>query len=247
MIDVGLLLSAVAAWAVVAGSSRWVPPAAIAGKDVADLLLGPFMAGLIAARLAYVALEDPAALGSVRTLLVIRGGVEFWAGAGVLLVVLALGLRRRTKRHVDVSIAELAPFVLWGYAAYEAACLVRDGCYGPASAIGFVPDGLRTRMFPVGVAVAVGVAALGVFIRLLWRWEPLWRILLALGGVAAVRAVAALWLPHLGEGPPREQVESAAVAVGVAVAAAAMAITRSRRRRAFPAAGSALPADPSSS
>ena len=232
MIDIGLLLTGIAVWAVVAATSRWAArPAGLASHDVVDVLLGPALAGLVTARAAYVAVDDPEGLRSLQTLLVVRGGVEFWAGAVAFVAALAVGLRRRKHRHVDVAMAELAPVVLWAYAAFEAACLLRDGCYGPVAAVGFVPDGLRSRMFPVGLAVAGVVVALATLVRVLWRWTPVWRVLFAVGGLAAIRAVAAVWLPHVGDGPPREQVESAAVAGLVAAAALATAAARMRRRR----------------
>src|SRR3546814_9207789 len=76
---------------------------------------------------------------------------------------------------------------------------LRDGCYGPVSSLGLTPDGLADRHFPIGMAVGVAVAALALGVRHLRAAPAGDRLLLAIGGLAAIRAVAAVWLPHLGD------------------------------------------------
>lgn len=230
MLDFGLLATGAAIWLVLAAAARWAPTSVIDRGELLDRLALPAVAGLLAGRLVAAVLDDPASLRSVRAFLVIRGGVEFWPGVLVTVGVLAAGIRRR-RRGIAFDLAELAPFLLWGYATYEATCLVRDGCYGPASAIGLTPDGLRTTTFPVGLVAAAAIAILAIAVRQLWGWPPLSRIALAVGGVAAVRSVASIWLPRLGDELTRQHVESLGVLAVVSLAAAYLRMVHVRRRR----------------
>src|SRR3546814_21125666 len=68
------------------------------------------------------------------------------------------------------------------------------------------------------MAVGVAVAALALGVRHLRAAPAGDRLLLAVAGLAAIRAVAAVWLPHLGAGLTRQHEQS------VAVAAAALGI-----------------------
>ncbi len=56
----------------------------------------------------------------------------------------------------------MAPLAMIGYAGYEAACIFRDGCFGPDSPIGLRPPGLTTTMLPIGIVAAIvtGVVAI---------------------------------------------------------------------------------------
>ena len=232
MVDLGLVWTVVAMWAVLALAFRVSPPSGWDSGQPLDSVLMAGALGLVASRVAYLALNDPESLSSLRTALVIRGGVEFWPGVVVTLGALMLSTRRHQRRGVQVALAELAPFLLWGYAAYEATCVVREGCYGPRSPIGFIPQGLQARVFPIGLAVAIVVAGAGFAIRHLWSLAPHIKLLLALAVLASVRAVAAFWLPHIGEGPSFAQVQSAVVgAVTGTMAVASFLRTRLRRRR----------------
>ncbi len=213
MLDLGLLVTGLVIWVGLFAASRWAPTAQYERTELLDGLYGPLIAAILLGRLTAAALDDPAALGSIRALLVVRGGVEFWAGVAVLLAMLWRASRRRHGRNWPVAMAEVAPFVLWTYAIYEATCVLRDGCYGPTSAVGLVPDGLRERHFPVGLAVGAAVGLLGILIRHLWATPPGEKLLLAVGGVATTRAVASVWLPRLGDGLTRQHTESVVVAV----------------------------------
>ena len=230
MLDVGLLTTAVVLWLVLAAASQWAPSPAVERGELLDRLALPAVAGVIAGRLVAAILDDPASLRSLRAFLVIRGGVEFWPGMAVAAALLAVGIRRR-RRAVTFDLADLAPFLLWGYAAYEASCVVRDDCYGPASPFGFTPDGLRATMFPVGLVVAGVVAVLGLTVRRLWSWDPASRIVLAVGGVAAVRSVASIWLPRIDDGLTRQHIESIGVLAAALVAGASLRIAHVRRWR----------------
>lgn len=232
MLDTGLVLTGVVLVAVLYGTARWVPAAGIERGAAADRLLIPAIAGLAAARVAAATLDDRASLGSLRALLVVRGGVDFWPGVAMFLALLVWTVRR-DREPVLMTVAELVPFALWSYAAFEAACLLRDGCYGPTSTLGFVPEGLRTRMFPVGLVIAIVVALLGCSVRSLWSWAPRSRLVLAAGGLAVTRAVAAIWLPRLGDDATRQQMESAVVAVAMALTGAVLCTRAVLRRRAL--------------
>lgn len=248
MLDTGLLLTGVLVWLVIASAARWAPLPVFDRTEILDRLVVPCLLGLLGGRLVAVILDDPASLGSLRSFLVIRGGVEFWPGVVVAVAALVWALRRQ-RRPIWLAIAELCPFLLWGYATYEAGCIVREGCYGPVSSIGLVPDGLRSRMFPVGLVVAVVVFGGGLAVHRLRSWTPRARVLLALGAVAAARSVASIWLPRLGNGPTRQHVESVAVVVAVAAAAIVAAAARRKPRHAplgstsVPVAHLAVPAD----
>src|SRR3546814_10460697 len=163
---------------------RWWPITAYERADVLDQLSGPALAGLVVGRLTAVLLDAPESLGSIRALLVVRSGVEFWAGVAVFRALLRRSVVRRHRRRGHEALAELAPFALWGYALYEATCGLRDGCYGPVSSLGLTPDGLADRHFPLGMAVGVDVAALALGVRHLRAAPAGDRLLLAIGGLA---------------------------------------------------------------
>jgi hypothetical protein len=240
VIDTGLLLSGVVIVAMLYAAASWVPAGSFERSDVLDRLVVPVLAGVFAGRAVAAGLDDPASLGSLRAFLVIRGGVEFWPGVAAAVAVLALGLRRSRSAHVAGDVALLVPFLLLAYAGYEATCVLRDGCYGPASPIGLVPDGLRSRQFPVGLVVALVVAALAWRLTT-WSTGPGVKLLAAIGGVAAVRAVASVWLPRLGEGLTRQHVESIVIAVaGTAVALVVGLRARPHGLAGLPSAGAAV-------
>ena len=215
MIDRGLLLSAVAVAAVTWALARLARPRTLAADDLIDACIAPLFTGLLAGRLTAMALDDPSGIRRLGDILIVRGGVEFWPGVAVGAAMLGLGARRQ---HIPIHrrLADVAPYGLAAYAAYEATCVVRDGCFGPVSAFGIAPGGVGERQFPVGVAVALTVAALGVAVYQLIRRAPGWSLLVSIGGLAAVRYVAAFWLPRIGPGLTRPQLESLAVVLGTA-------------------------------
>ena len=230
MLDLGLIATGLVMWAVLATSVRWAPTSSLRRDEIVDRLYVPALAGLLAGRIVAVILDDPTSLRSIRALLVIRSGVEFWPALAVALAVVAWSLRRG-RRDVLRGLAALAPFLLWAYAAYEASCVLRDGCYGPVSAVGLVPDGLQTRQLPIGLLVAFAATALAFALRQLWSLTPGEKVLLAVGGLSLIRSTAAFWLPRLGPGLTRPHVESLTVTAAVIAVAGAMALRRHLRRR----------------
>jgi hypothetical protein len=231
MIDYGLLVSMIIAFGVPSLVGSWWM---VSGRDgpvgFLDVALGPAFAGLAVGRLTTLALDDPSSIGSISDMLIIRSGVEFWPGVAAavaaVLVSAHLGLVSPSQR-----MAELAPLAMIGYAGYEAACIFRDGCFGPASAIGLRPPGLATTMLPVGwfMAAAVGVAALGVHTLVARGRPPLVVGLASVAAVASVRAVGSIWLPHVGDGLTRQHLSSIVVAVASLAGVAAVAVASDRR------------------
>lgn len=214
MIDRGLLLSLALMAIVVTVVGRAAPPRTVPADALWDLVLPALGAGVIVARLVTVALEDPGTFATPRDLLIIRGGMSFWAGVGAAVMATAWPLRHRARRDAMVArLADLAPYGLWGYGAFEATCLVRDGCFGPPAPFGLRPLGLPETQLPVGLAVGIGAALLGVAARRLAVERPAQAILAALGGLATLRWLAAFWLPDVAAGPSRQQLESFVVAL----------------------------------
>ncbi|MEP7054247.1 MAG: prolipoprotein diacylglyceryl transferase family protein [Actinomycetota bacterium] len=240
MRDTGLLVSAALMWLVVAGAARWAPITVAQPRDVVDRLTVACFAGLVLGRLAAVLLDDRTSLRSWRSFLVIRGGVEFWPGVVAAFLVLVWQARRE-RTDVLSAVAQFAPFLLWGYSAFEASCLFRGGCFGPPSPLGLVPDGLRTRMFPVGLVVALVVGVLGYVVRQFPATDTD-KLLVALGGVATARSVASVWLPRLGVGPTRQHLESVTVALFV-VGAGSIVRVRAGLRGKAGTASTASPTD----
>lgn len=234
MFDLGLLATGVVIWAVLAAAARWAPTSTFRRDEIIDRLYLPAFTGLLVGRIVAVVVDDPTSLRSIRALIVIRGGVEFWPAVAAALAMIAWSLRR-ARREVVVGLAELAPFLLWAYAAYEAACVLRGGCYGPASDIGLIPDGLQTRQLPIGLLLALAVTGLSFALRQLWSLTPGAKLLLAVGGLALIRSTAAFWLPRLGPGLTRPHLESLAITAAAILVALAMALRQSVRRRRVPA------------
>lgn len=215
MIDLGLLVSILVAAAAPRLVARLVP-AGGGGTVDGDALMYAALAGLVAGRVAFVALDDPGSFTRLRDLLIIRSGVEFWPGLAAGSGAFAY-LARRAGRSVTTSMALAAPLLLVGYGAYEASCVVREGCFGPPSALGLTPSGFAGPVFPVGWAVATAAVLSGLALRR--RALPgVEGIVAALLVLAATRAVAGFFLPRLGAALTRPHLES------ITILAAALAL-----------------------
>ena len=226
MLDTGLLLSGAI---VVLGMSLATRAFSVpwSASETLDRLLLPAIAGVLAGRGIALLLDDPTSLRTLRTFLVIRGGVEFWAGALAAVAVAALAARR-AHDPVLSTLAHLAPVATVGYAAFEAACLVREGCYGPHTAVGLRPDGIATAMLPLGVLVGAGLTAVAIVLARRWDQSPLVRIAVATLAVGLARSVASVWLPRIGDGLTRQHRESIVVVVLAATALLALQLNRRR-------------------
>lgn len=228
MIDQGLVASlivvAVGVWVL----ARLMPPTRTDSGEVLDLLSVPVMAGVFGARVTAAALDDPSAFSRPGDLLLVRGGMELWAGIVTGVAALGVILHRRGDDSVGSSVADLSPYLLWGMAFYEGTCLVRDGCFGPVSALGLTPRGGLSPQFPVGLLAAACLLGVGVVVRRVAPWDPPLALLFAVGGLGAVRAGASVWLPRISEGLTRQHVESLA-AVAVALVGTTVRLTQRAR------------------
>lgn len=220
MIDYGLLVSLVAAFGVPSLVGWWWPlddAPRSAGADepptFLDVALGPAFAGLAVGRLTTLGLDDPNSIGSLSDMVIIRSGVEFWPG-----VVAAVGVTLWAEHRAGLPrlhhLAGLLPLAIIGYAAYEAACVFRDGCFGPATDVGLRPPGVSTAMFPVGWLMAAALIAAALLVRGLASRVRSRTVVVAAAtaAVAGVRAIGSIWLPHVGEGLTRQHVTSLVIA-----------------------------------
>ena len=230
--DVGLLLTVLIVLGGVQVTLRAMPPTAVDRAQVVEMVSTPLIVGLISARVVFVLLDHPASVFRLRDLMVVRAGVEFWAGVFVALAWVLVRVRRSVDRGgAMVALAAAMPYLLIGVALYEASCLVRDGCLGPIATVGLKPNGLGSTMVPVGVLVAGVLAIAALVVRNAWTLEAEQTVLCAFAVLGGVRLVASWFLPAFG--PSRVERESALV---FAVSLSALVVRAMRRRRARRAA-----------
>lgn len=227
MIDVGLLLTMIVAVGVPSLVARWWPLTTFDGPvGFLDVAIWPGMVGLGVGRLVAVALDGPGSLGSLSDLLIIRSGVEFWPGVAAAMLVAAWSAHRSGVASLG-RLADLVPLALIGYAGYEATCLVRDGCYGPETSLGIRPPGTSTTMLPVGILAAIAVVVGAVVLHRQLGHRASWIIVTGgLSVVAGVRSLAAIWLPHIGDGLTRQHWSSIAVLLATTLALTAGVLRR---------------------
>lgn len=233
MIDRGLLVTVAVMAVAVPVLARLAPPRTLERSELLDAALPAIFAGLVAGRLTAVALDDPTALSRLRDILLIRGGMEFWPGVAAGLGLFALGARRSPVR-LPVRLADLAPYAMWEYALYEGLCLVRDGCFGPRTAVGIRPGGLGNPQLPIGVFIAVAVVGAGIVIRRVGSRYPSLAVVGAVGAVAIVRSIASFWLPRIGSALTRQHIESLVVAALAVLTGAAVALRIRERAESRP-------------
>lgn len=231
MIDTGLVISIVAAVAAAAIAARLIPPRTMSPRDVLDVTGTGLVVGVVTGRLVAMLFEAPTGLTHLGEIILLRSGMDFWAAVAAGTLALAVSTRRAGVAIV-ARLADCLPYALGAYAAYEATCVARDGCFGPRSPIGFRPAGMGTRQFPIGVAVALAVVVLAIGARHLAAGSPGLALLVATAGLAAMRYAAAFWLPRISPGPTRQQIESLLVLVLTATTALAVATPYGRRRMA---------------
>ena len=228
MIDVGLLASIAIVLIVPAVFvSPW--PTSAAATGLIDITGGALLIGVAAGRLTAVAIDDPGSLTSLSDLLIVRSGVEFWAGVLAGLAWIAIQARRDQVAPAERLAAITTP-ALVAWACYEATCVLRDGCPGPVSGLGLRPEGLLHKMLPIGLMVAAAAAGAAAGLRWLHRrgMSGLQTLTLALVALATIRSVASIWLPHIGSGLTRQHLTS--IAVGV-VASVTFVLLRIQARR----------------
>lgn len=230
MIDYGLLMSMIVGLGVPALLINWWPLSTYDGPvGFVDIAILPAFAGIAVGRLFTLALDDPSSIGSVSDMLIIRSGVEFWpgvaAGVGVLVLVAYSSIAPPLRR-----LADIAPLAMVAYAGYEAACVFRDGCFGPRTWVGLRPPGLQATMLPIGWLMAAAVLAGAVGVRYLVKQgaSPAIVVGTAVAVVATVRSVGSIWLPHVGDGMTRQHLMSVAVAGVASLGLLAAALARRR-------------------
>ena len=208
--DVGLLLTLLIVVGGVQLALRAVPPTAVDRAQLVEQFSTPVIVGVIGARLVFVLLDHPASVFRIRDLMVVRAGMEFWAGVVVALAWVVVKARRSPGRaEAVVKLAAAVPYLLIGVALYEASCLVRDGCLGPVASVGLVPRGLDSTMVPVGLLVAGALGFAAIVLRRAWMLEVEQTALCAFVVLGGVRLVASWFLPAFG--PSRVERESALV------------------------------------
>ena len=197
---------------------------------LADVFILPLLGGLLVARVFWLALD--AGPGSLARpgLVQIGDGVEFVPGliAGIALCV---WLAARRGFQVAYRLADLAPYFLVGYGAYEAGCLVRSGCFGPVAPVGLSVNGVA--MVPVGLVVAAISIAAGVVLRFRWTLQPRAVVYVTIATVAVLRAIAGALIRADDAGATRANIASfIIVAVMVPILAGALIRWSARRRDA---------------
>lgn len=230
MIDFGLLFSMIISFGIPSLVINWWP---LSSYDepvgFVDVAIAPAIGGLAVGRVTTLALDDPGSIGSISDMLIIRSGVEFWPGVATAAAMLWLSAYRAGRSPLT-RIADFLPLAMIGYAGYEAACIFRDGCFGPHTGIGLRPPGVEATMLPIGlfIAVAVATAALGVR-RLASSGAPR-AVVIATSAlsVAVVRAAGSVWLPHIGNGLTRQHLTSIWVGVGTIFLLVGLTVVRVR-------------------
>ncbi len=197
-----------------------------------DAVLPAVFVGVLVGRITTLLLDDPSSLRSLADVLIIRSGVEFWPGVAAAMATITWTAHRANAGPV-VRLASLAPLAMIGYGAYEAACVFRDGCFGPQSPIGLRPPGLTTTMIPVGtlMAAVVWAGALLLHRSARARRQPMLTVLGAIWFVAVARSVGSVWLPTVQEGLTRQHRTSIMIAALTGIAMVALALRDRRQPR----------------
>jgi len=207
--DVGLILSVITACAV-ADALAWYRSPATTSDPPHAVGTWPLLVGALVGRMSSLLIDDPSSITSVRDLLAVRGGVDFWPGLVAGIAVLGVAARRE---HVAVAtrLADVAPYGLAGAAGYQVTCFVREGCFGPGSVIGV--RGIHDTVFPVEPAGAIVLVAVGIWLLNGRRRQAAGlTIVAAVSALALERAVVSVWLPVVGSGLSRAHVSSIVVA-----------------------------------
>ncbi len=230
MIDYGLLMSIILALAAPSIVMRLRQPNTYElSVSAFDVMVVPGFVGVVVGRLATLGIDDPRAIGKLSDMLVIRSGVEFWpAVAAAAGVVAWTGYRDHVSPAARVT--AIVPYALVGYGAYEAACIFRDGCFGPVSPFGLKPDGASITMLPIGLLMGLGAVGAAVFVVREGRkaWPPGAIIAASVTLVGIIRSLGSIWLPKVGGELTRQHRTSIAITVLAGLATAAE-LMRSRR------------------
>jgi prolipoprotein diacylglyceryltransferase len=195
VIDLGLIWTLVAMGAVVWAFGRIADPVTLERGSLVDTMWLPLLVGAAVARFVYLLLAGALVSTGIGGFLLVRNGVSFWPGlvAGCAVVIAAA---RRERVDPWMRVADLAPVALAAYGAFEATCILRDGCYGPITVVGLTPSGLTQPQFPVGIVVGGAAVASAVLLERWWELRPRTVALAALGTVAGLRWITWFLLPR---------------------------------------------------
>lgn len=225
MIDLGLIWTLVAMGAVVWAFGRIADPVTLERGSLVDAMWLPLLVGAAVARFVYLLLAGALVSTGIGGFLLVRNGVSFWPGliAGCAVVIVAA---RRDRVDPWMRVADLAPVSLAAYGAFEATCILRDGCYGPVSVVGLIPSGLSQPQFPVGIVVGGAAVASAVVLERWWALRPRTVVLAALGSVAGLRWISWFVLPRAPGTGAGVQWTNTVVLVGVGLAHAVISLRR---------------------
>lgn len=207
---------------------------------------GAVLAGVVAGRLLWMAVDHPSGLTAPLEVLSVRSGLAFWPAVLVGIAGSWAMAHRRGGLAAWLSMAAAAvPYLVMSWGLMHATCLIRDGCPGPRAAIGLVPEGLSSRVLPIGlVCGAIVVAA-----TLWWSSRPAARrgsareaagraLLTGLALVAAARLVMGAAIPA----PSGRAAWWPDLAVGIAAVVGLSNLGRRRGVTNRPGPGPGMPA-----
>lgn len=197
------------------------------GSTLSDLAWVPLLVGVVSARVATVLVDHPAGIVSLKEVMIIRGGTDFWIG--VAAGVAAIGLTVKDRYGVVPRLALLAPFGLIAYGVYHAGCVIQDGCPGPASSIGLAQSGIYQTVFPVGLIGGLVAVVAGLwFMRRPPSVSPMIVVAVLLAVLAVIRLTVSVLTPSLVAFPSRDQALSVVAIVAAAGVATADLVERRR-------------------
>ena len=207
---------------------------------------GAVLAGVFAGRLLLLAVDHPSGLTAPLEVLSVRSGLAFWPAVLVGIAGSWAMARRRGGLATWLPMAAAAiPYLVMSWGLMHATCLIRDGCPGPRAAIGLVPEGLSSRVLPMGLLCgAIVVAA-----TLWWSSRPATRrgsareaagrsLLTGLALVAAARLVMGAAIPA----PSGRAAWWPDLAVGIAAVAGLINLGTRRAVKNQPGPGPGMPA-----
>lgn len=231
MIDYGLLMIMIIAFGLpTVVACGWPLTSSGEPVDYVDVAVGPAVATSVFGRLVILLLDDSNSMGSISDMVIVRSGVEFWPGVAAAIAALAWSSRRAES--------SLLAKVAAGPARHARPRRVRGRTcvsrllFRAESDIGLRPPGLSPTMVPVGWFIAGTVATGAVGVRGLAARGASQGVIVSAAalGVATVRAVGSIWLPHVGGGLTGQHLTSIAVAVGAGVALLIALVVPSGRR-----------------
>lgn len=221
MIDLGLVWTFVAMGAVVWAFGRIAEPVTLERGSLVDAMWMPLLVGATVARFVYLLLAGALVSTGIGGFLLVRNGVSFWPG---LIAACAVVIAAARREGVDpwTRGADLAPVALAGYGTFDATCILRDGCYGPATVVGLTPSGLSQPQLPVGIVAVTSALVLERRSTL----RPRTVALAALGAVAGFRWLTWFVLPRAPGTGAAVQWANTIVLAGIGLVGAVKALRR---------------------